>query len=260
MRDPITCHADHIDWFEQHGTEQLMGETSREAPREMHLREVFDFDVDDADQLVSFVESYGDPRHAVSPVDPSAPLAESRMDLPFAPVPGLRSTQASLRQLAHGVTLIRLLADHAEAALRGEPVGPIWQHAGAFDLRDTDERLNGEILDADVEDGGWRVFSDLLNRGLKVVHPVVVPAGTDARLAIASTFEVACVLIFNDLAESLPYSYCADETCGRRFKRQIGRAAQREGRRGAKFCSPQHARNQSQRERRRAARTKGEAG
>jgi len=87
-----------------------------------------------------------------------------------------------------------------------------------------------------------------------------MPALTDNASDVVNAYTAACVLIFNDLVEGGPYLTCGDETCGRIFRRQLGRSGGTYNRtEGVAYCTPQHARNQSPRERRRRARAQRSA-
>jgi hypothetical protein len=95
----------------------------------------------------------------------------------------------------------------------------------------------------------------LLNDGLGPFHPQVVysSASPGAQFEDAPLYAVCCLELFNHLGERAGYRRCANESCGRLFVRQRGRAEHGQYRvRGVvKYCSNLCARAQAQREYRR---------
>lgn len=229
---------------------------TKPTPPEFHLRNFSKPELSDPQSLLAFVEEFGIPEHAIASTRLVSGLREDRVDLPIPSV-DLEDGEVSLRSVAHAVWLMRLLVEHADAAFAGRKVGPIWQRAGAFELDDLGDVLHGDLMDLSGPDAletvGWQMFADILNHALKHVTPRVIVTARDEHMS-SDPFSAAAAQLYNDLIEGLPYSYCADETCGQRFKRQVGRAAKGGSRRDAQFCMPQHARSQSQRDRRRAER------
>jgi hypothetical protein len=66
---------------------------------------------------------------------------------------------------------------------------------------------------------------------------------------------ICCLELYNHIIERLPFKQCANETCGRLFVRQRGRAQHGQHRAiGVKYCSYECARAQAQREHRRRKR------
>jgi len=74
-------------------------------------------------------------------------------------------------------------------------------------------------------------------------------------------YSVCCAELFNHIVEGAKYKTCANETCGRLFVRQQGRAEHGQHRtRGVKYCSAECAKAQAQRQyRRRKASANGSA-
>lgn len=65
-------------------------------------------------------------------------------------------------------------------------------------------------------------------------------------------YSVCCAELFNHIVEGARYKTCANETCGRLFVRQQGRAEHGQHRtRGVKYCSSECAKAQAQRQYRR---------
>lgn len=71
------------------------------------------------------------------------------------------------------------------------------------------------------------------------------PSHRDAHLPL---YAVLCLELFNHICEGATYRLCANETCGRQFVRQHGRAAHGQHRsQGVMYCSARCARAQAQR-------------
>lgn len=105
-------------------------------------------------------------------------------------------------------------------------------------------------------------LSDTLQEGLAGFSPRLIDEEVAARRgrarndalseqfsASTDLFAVCCLELFNHVAEKAVYKTCANETCGRWFVRQQGRAVHDQHRsRGVKFCSYRCARAHTQRE------------
>jgi hypothetical protein len=100
----------------------------------------------------------------------------------------------------------------------------------------------------------WGEFAEALNHGLDT-YSVRVEATFDGYSRHAprpDLYSAMCLQVFNMLVEDLPVRRCANETCGRHFYRQLGRAQHGQHRlEGVRFCSKTCAKAQTQREYRR---------
>jgi hypothetical protein len=98
------------------------------------------------------------------------------------------------------------------------------------------------------------VLSGLLNPALAPFRVHLEPR--DSReLPHANVYQAACLQFTNDIVEKMPYRHCANETCGKLFSRQRGRAQSAHHRvKGVRYCSDKCARAQAQREVRRRKR------
>jgi hypothetical protein len=257
-------------------------------PVELHLREMRDVDVADPSELRELCETVG------TPVDPARPWVGvvsggvfdklkagyaqrtadnigNQLDLPVVewsergddlPVDAIH-----VREVAVRVVFVRLMVEHVRRALAGQPTAPGWQSAGAFndDFMTTHDEAaalaRGErpLAEESPETVAWARFAGFLNDGLSEISPRLLTFGIESEPDtgdVHTSFAAACVQIFNDVRDRQPYRVCEDETCGRLFRRQLGRSEGKNRVRssGVKFCTHRHAMNQARRERRRDAR------
>jgi hypothetical protein len=244
-------------------------------PVEMHLREMADVDLRSPESIRVMCEATGqvvDPQRPTLGVTdvrhPERAKRKAQADVErTAQRLGLATPQWAKRpsgavhvaEVAHRVAIIRTLVDHVHRALTDRPTAPTWQAVGAFeDVAEPPLPDTRDLENEDPEALAWWWFAESLNLGLGEIQPHIVPPPIESQEYaddIKTAFGAACVLVFNDLQESIPYRRCADETCGRIFRRQLGRSKGGFSRaEGVAYCSPTHARNQSQRERRRERR------
>lgn len=100
---------------------------------------------------------------------------------------------------------------------------------------------------------------DVLNAGLVPFHAhleVEDPRYLDTTASSwrAGTYSLLCLQLANDVADQVSYRRCANETCGRLFVRQRGRAEKGQHRSDAAYCDKYCARAQAQRAYRRRQR------
>lgn len=171
-----------------------------------------------------------------------------------------------VREVAARVETVRVLVDHAELALAGERTAEVWRRLGVFNddaLTEHDDHLSRargvrpRSEERDPERLAWAEFRETLNYGLTEFSPRLIAAiesepQTDD---VTTAFAAACAMVFNDLRDGIPYKRCKDETCGRLFRRQIGRSENKNKPRssGVEFCTWAHARNQWRRDKRHEA-------
>jgi hypothetical protein len=122
---------------------------------------------------------------------------------------------------------------------------PLWEHTPSIDIPET-RREAASMLD-------WH-----LSHGLVSFHPQLVIEGVEGSTGMRRftedlpLYSLCCLELFNHIVEKATYRRCANETCGRLFVRQSGRAEHGQHRTtGVKYCSAECARAQAQRQYRR---------
>jgi hypothetical protein len=138
-------------------------------------------------------------------------------------------------EVAWRVRAMQRTTNHFLAYLAGEPVAPAW--------RDCEDDLDA-----------WRNFIQVTGAALRDFHVRVELEALDQPLPPDETslYRAAMLQLVNDLAANETIHYCANETCGRPFVRQLGRSTYGGHRRsGTLYCTSRCARAQYQREKRR---------
>jgi hypothetical protein len=110
------------------------------------------------------------------------------------------------------------------------------------------------------DDGPASLLHIVLGEGLAAFTPTVeafLPGRKPAPVFAgeAALWNVCCLELFNHVVERATYKVCSNETCGRHFVRQEGRAGHGQYRTsGVKYCTAECARAQAQRAYRRRQR------
>ena len=226
------------------------GSVSSEPPKDLHLHELVDLDVDDVDAVIAFCNEFGLlwlPKGVIESHEvPGVQSAVASWDHPpswrsVEPVIDVREVQLALRLLR--ATTASWVAYQANTKL---------------DAAWVDESLQQPIGD----DQAMRWMLAIINPGLVSAYPslVLTRAGENAQsletgLGInhgISLYDAICVRIYNDVVTHRPYNYCENELCRRAFltKRDpLERSKTRTS--GVRFCSDVCKRRQDSREYRR---------
>jgi hypothetical protein len=213
---------------------------------EVVLRELGDVDATDVDALLAFAREHG----VISQT------AEDRLPYGLAPGSnGRRDGRLHINELSLYVRHAQALAWHWIAYTDDERVIGAWERAG---IADAERRMRPTV----DEDTAWAWFAGALNAGLAGLPPHVMgftrlPGGglIEYGEPTVDLYTALCVQLFNVMVEDGPIRTCANERCGKRFRRQRGRAEYGQYRtEGVRFCSRECAKAQGERERRRRQR------
>jgi len=147
---------------------------------------------------------------------------------------------------AEHLRVLRTLVGHWRAHTDGGDVTKPWTEFG-YDLV-----TRGLLRESHwPEESAWFLFSWYLNTALEVFHAhLALPWGIFP--STPTTYQALCLQLFNHIVEGAGFRICANETCGRFFWRQRGRAKYRQFHTtGVRYCSRTCARAQAARELRR---------
>lgn len=237
----------------------LEGWGFRHAPHEVYLREAREVEIGDPESVLAFTREVGCMAHPSGrSLDLPAPwrddqahvmltrhwatVGSGRLDLATRP----SDMHVHLAEVTFRLSLLRQMTDHAIAHERSADVRRAW-------------------LDAPTEADAWRLFVQCTSGALSRFHVRVwVPeldesADWDWGRGAPNLYELGTLQLVNDMAAGLALRVCANETCGRAFRRQLGRAEYSQHRTtGVMYCSRECARAQAERERRRRIKKAGE--
>ena len=207
-------------------------------PGEFYLREVIDLDLASAEAITEFIGAWGS-------LEAPGPLFETaEMINPYFVKAVCNATRENNHIEAFRVWA-RLLRDMVK----------MWNVVqGGESLRELVAQWESSWSAPSRPEGVLGELATWLNVGLAPfqVHTLVGRDAAKYGVPFPSLFSVACLQLANHIAENARYSRCANETCGRLFVRQRGRAKHNQHRTtGVDFCSRHCAWAQGQREWRR---------
>lgn len=239
-------------------------------PDELYLRQALDVDVADPEAIAEFVSSYG-------PLE--VPAAHGHREfwsfLPYTDADAsLRAAVAAkAKELGRGETWDNRLFGHVEEArmhlIMLRNCVAVWEEYARSDGKPHVDRL------------AW-VGPDRPSSAIAAVHTLTEGVSTGLRpfqlhlelsvgeresaspftLVRPTVYSAMCLQLFNHIAENAGYHRCQNETCGRRFVRQLGRAKLGQHRTvSVSYCTSSCAKAQMQREwRRRQKKRKAHSG
>lgn len=219
-------------------------------PDELFVRELLDLEVDDDDAVVDFLRMYG-----VITVVPEHMLIWT-VDTP-TPRPGEHAIHVGEIRLY--LQVARALVKHWRAYSAKKNPMKGWAAEG-FDKVSLALGQHVWSTPAEAKQLAWTFFEAHMNSALRGYHARVEVSWlggspgtwTGYGQPTLGLYGALCLQLLNVVAEELPVQTCANETCGRSFVRQQGRAEYGQYRtKGVLYCSPQCAHMQAQREYRR---------
>lgn len=222
-------------------------------PSELYLREVMELDLQSEQRILAFVAEYGPPFSLHDPGGDLAPwLTDPDEPLWLDDVPRVIFGLSKRSWLSYPLGLVRLHIWSIRNAAR------LWQlQTGQLTLEQLQTVWEPPAPAPQSADEATQFLADILNGGLKPFHArlEIFRVGQDEHtwtIDSPGLYSALCLQLFNNVAEEAVYITCHNETCGRLFVRQRGRAKQgKYHTTGVKYCSDYCARAQGQREIRR---------
>jgi hypothetical protein len=249
------------------------GDVPRVQPGEIYLQLV-DLDLDSDDAVLGFLNRFGSlgVRYQLQPDLEPAEDVNYRHIL-HSEFPGAKAVFGKLRQSVR-------TAEKALGAWTPETRAEFCFSASL--IRDLTAAWRMYHQGIEAESWAWPFTAEMIDYGPQT-NSYGVPAFLENMLSIllrpfpphllllephqsagglfgdVSLLNICALELFNHIVESAEYKQCANETCGRLFVRQSGRALHGQHRtRGVKYCSSECARAQAQREyRRRKSKERG---
>jgi hypothetical protein len=225
--------------------------------------------VDEADetQILSFCERF----RALAVRDRDFAAFASFPDFEEAVRPGLEAAWApellpfgtrleeGIEDFRFGARCVRDMV-RAHTILRGSDDGAPWEslQAGSSWISREDRAVYEEHeVEPSREDEAAAGLTRLVTPGLAPLQPQLVDGPMDQfeaefALLVIPLYSICCLELYNHVVENSSYAECANETCGKVFVRQHGRAVHGQNRaHGVMYCSLSCARAQNQRNHRR---------
>lgn len=193
----------------------------------------------------------------------SNPAEAARSDFDSESVEGFRIAAAVLRDALYAWRFLRGEIDFDEHEWESGEYRRTWKYAKGKTRKE--QRTQFQVTAIDV-------LTDLFDSALHPFHPGVTfdhttlgSRGSTAIELVASherqaldLYPICALELYKHIVEDTDYSVCQNETCGRLFVRQQGRAQYGQHRtRGVLYCTNSCARAQAQRAYRRRERSKG---